>query len=441
MRLQNHPFQFLLRFEWCLLTIAALGELIQIPPFQVPRGVPHEPGWNLAIVLIFVLTSLRLPSPNLRGYSAVSYGALLVGLLTIAAFGTGFRLLPLLCIVVVLRCGVMFETRISWVLAAVTFLTGAGAQIYTITNFRLPRLEQIALRRAVRLAPEVSPDFLRVEVNELVVSRLWTTTLSSILLLGLVLLFVQVLLGTLLAERRSRNALAGANTKLRDYALRVETLATVQERNRISREIHDSLGHSLTAFNLHLAAALRLLKSDPVEAEDLLQEAKRIGSETLRSVRESVSSLRSEDPLKSQPLTMALDLLLQDWSRSTQILPIFEIDAILANSLPESLRVGIYRIVQEALTNIAKYAQANAVKISLERSGRDVRLVIQDDGVGFVRSQTQSGFGLQGMEERSLALNGVLTVRTAIGKGCRVEVLFSNPISLNLGSIGINLEQ
>ena len=427
MRLQNHPFQFLLRFEWCLLTIAALGELIQIPPFRVPRGVPHEPGWNLAIVLIFILTSLRLPSPNLRRYSAAFYGALLVGLLAIAAFGTGFRLLPLLCIVVVLRCGVMFEAKISWVLAAVTFLTGAGSQIYTITNFRLPRLEQIALRRAARLAPDISGDFLRVEVNELVVSRLWTTTLSSILLLGLVLLFVQVLLGTLLAERRSRDALAGANTKLRDYALKVETLATLQERNRISREIHDSLGHSLTAFNLHLAAALRLLRSDPVEAEDLLQEAKRIGSETLRSVRESVSSLRSEDPLKSQPLTIALDLLLQDWSRSTQIFPICEIDAILANSLPESLRVAIYRVVQEALTNIAKYAQANAVKIGLERSGLDLRLVIQDDGVGFVRSQTQSGFGLQGMEERSLALNGVLTITTAIGKGCRIEVLFSNP--------------
>ena len=254
-------------------------------------------------------------------------------------------------------------------------------------------------------------------MNELVVSRLWTTTLSSILLLGLALLFVQVLLGTLLAERRSRDALDRANTKLRDYALRVETLATVQERNRISREIHDSLGHSLTAFNLHLAAALRLLKSDPVEAEDLLKEAKRIGSETLRSVRESVSSLRSEDPLKSQPLTIALELLVQDWSRSTQIFPICEIDAILANSLPESLRVGIYRIVQEALTNIAKYAQAIAVRIGLERSGLDVRLVIQDDGVGFVRSQTQSGFGLQGMEERSLALNGVLTITTAIGKG------------------------
>ncbi len=428
MRLQNHPFQFLLRFEWCLLTIAALGELIQIPPFRVPRGVPHEPGWNLAIVLIFVLTSLRLPSSNLRRYSAVTYGALLVGLLTTAAFGTGFRLLPLLCIVVVLRCGVMFEARISWVLAAITFLTGAGAQIYMITNFRLPRLEQLALRRSGTSRPDRPPGLSRVEMNELVVSRLWTTTLSSILLLGLVLLFVQVLLGTLLAERRSRDALAGANTKLRDYALRVEALATVQERNRISREIHDSLGHSLTAFNLHLAAALRLLKSDPVEAEELLREAKRLASETLRSVRESVSSLRSEDPLKSQPLTIALELLLQDWSRSTQVVPICEIDAILANSLPESLRVAIYRIVQEGLTNIAKYSQAKAVTIGLERSGLDVRLVIQDDGVGFVRSQTQSGFGLQGMEERSLALNGVLTIRTAIGQGCCIEVLFSNPV-------------
>ena len=436
MRLQNHPFQFLLRFEWCLLTIAALGELIQTPMFRVSRGMPHEPGWNLVIILIFGLTSLRSPNSNSRRYGVIC-GALLVGLSAIAAFGTGFKLLPLLCIVVVLRGGVMVGAKMSWLLAGITFLIGAGAQIYTITNFRLPRLEQMALRRAARLAPDVPTDFLRPEVNEFVVSRLWTTTLSSILLLALVLLFVQVLLATLLAERRSREALAEANTKLRDYALKVETLATLQERNRISREIHDSLGHSLTAFNLHLAAAIRLLKTDPVEAEDLLQDAKRIGSETLRSVRESVSSLRSEDPLKSQPLTIALELLLQDWSRSTQIIPTCEIDASLANSLPESLRVAIYRIVQEALTNIAKYAQAKTVNISLERSGLDLRLVIQDDGVGFVRSQTQSGFGLQGMDERSMALNGVLTITTAIGKGCRVEVLFSSPVQQDL-AIGIS---
>ena len=433
MRLKNHPFQFLLRFEWCLLTIAALGELIQTPIFRVPRGMPHELGWNLVIILIFGLTSLRSPNSNSRRYGVIC-GALLVGLLTIAAFGTGFKLLPLLCIVVVLRGGVMVEAKMSWLLAGITFLIGAGAQIYTITNFRLPRLEQMALRRAARLVPDVPTDFLRPEVNEFVVSRLWTTTLSSILLLGLVLLFVQVLLATLLAERRSREALAEANTKLRDYALKVETLATLQERNRISREIHDSLGHSLTAFNLHLAAAIRLLRTDPVEAEELLQDAKRIGSETLRSVRESVSSLRSEDPLKSQTLTLALELLLQDWSRFTQIVPICEIDAPIANSLPESLRVAIYRIVQEALTNIAKYAQAKTVNISLERSGLDLQLVIQDDGVGFVRSQTQSGFGLQGMEERSMALNGVLTLTTAIGEGCCIEVLFSNPVELKLGN-------
>ena len=105
----------------------------------------------------------------------------------------------------------MVEARMSWLLAGITFLIGAGAQIYTITNFRLPRLEQIAIRRAARLGQDGTADFLRPEVNEFVVSRLWTTTLSSILLLGLVLLFVQVLLATLLAERRSREALAEAN--------------------------------------------------------------------------------------------------------------------------------------------------------------------------------------------------------------------------------------
>ncbi len=425
----KHPFRFLLQFEWCLLGLCAIGEVVRVPPFRLMRGTPHAPLWNLTIVLIFVLLSFR--SPGQKNFERLGYGALVLGLLAIASFGTGLQLLPLLCIVVVLRCGVMFESLLSWILTGLTFLMGAGSQVYYLMTFRLPRLEQMALRRAARLG--LSPEEINPDGMDPVTSRLWTSSLSSILLLGLVLLFVQVLIASLVAERRNRDALAIANTRLRDYALKAEATAKLQERNRISREIHDALGHSLTASNIHLEAALRLLKSDPEEATELLKEAKRLGSETLNAVRDSVKTLRSEDPLKSQPLDKAIELLLQDWSRSSQIVPSFEVSLDVSN-LPESLKIAIYRIIQEALTNISKYAQARTVQIHLAAAPNpvnpanpDLLLRILDDGVGFIRSQTRSGFGLQGIEERVQSLDGTVEIVSAIDRGCTIQARFPLP--------------
>jgi signal transduction histidine kinase len=422
---RTHPFRFLLRFEWCLLVLCAMGEVVQVPPFRLMRGMPHLPLWNLAIVLIFGLLSLHMPGreDSRRWF----YALLLLGLMTIAAFVTGLQLLPLLCIVLVLRCGVMFEPSVSWGITALTFLMGAGSQVYYLMTFRLPRLEQMAMRRAARLGSPIEP--MNSEFMDPVISRLWNSSLSSILLLGLVLLFVQVLMATLVGERRNREALAIANQRLQDYAIKAETTATLQERNRISREIHDALGHSLTASNLHLEAALRLLKSDPEEAIDLLHEAKRLGSQTLQAVRDSVTTLRSEDPLQSQTLARAITMLVQDWSRSSQIIPICEIAPELSD-LPESLKVAIYRIIQEALTNISKYAQATIVEIQVGTQAtmtpdhRNLKLTIYDNGVGFVLDQTRSGFGLQGMEERSVALGGLFSIETSPGNGCRICVSF-----------------
>ena len=197
----------------------------------------------------------------------------------------------------------------------------------------------------------------------------------------------------------------------------------MQERDRISREIHDSLGHSLTVFNLYLEAGLRLWDSDPVEAKDLIGEAKTQGSMALQSVRHSVSNLRSS-PLNNKSLSELIETLLQDWQRSTQIKPTTDIQILL--TLPESLKLTLYRILQETLTNITKYAQATEVDIvvrTMVQSNQDwIQLRVCDNGIGFVRSQTKSGFGLQGMQERAIANGGILTVETSLNAGCTIEV-------------------
>lgn len=419
----HHPFRFLLQFEWGLLVLTALGELMRLPPLRLLTiGIPREPGLNIAIIVTIGLLGLRLPTEHRR--QKWLYTGMLASLIAIAILGTGMQLFPLLCVVFVMRTGLMFGTGVHRWLTGLTFVSTGSAQLYHALTVQYTRWEQIAMRRAERgtvrspFRVEGAPD-----IQDFLASRLWMMSLSSVILLGLVLLFVQVLISALVAERQSREALTAANQTLRIYALRVEDLAIVQERDRISREIHDSLGHSLTVFNLYLEAGLRLWDSDPVEAKDLIGEAKTQGSMALQSVRHSVSNLRSS-PLNNKSLSELIETLLQDWQRSTQIKPTTDIQILL--TLPESLKLTLYRILQETLTNITKYAQATEVDIvvrTMVQSNQDwIQLRVCDNGIGFVRSQTKSGFGLQGMQERAIANGGILTVETSLNAGCTIEV-------------------
>jgi len=205
--------------------------------------------------------------------------------------------------------------------------------------------------------------------------------------------------------------------QLRQYALQIEDIATLQERNRIAREIHDSLGHSLTVFNLHLEAALRLLDSEPTEAKELLREAKQLGSVALQEVRQSVRALRA-DPLQGKSLEVAIAGLIEDFYRSTSLLPRVEIE-ILSSPSPE-IKTAVYRIIQEALTNICKYAEATTVTISAIADRGELRLEIADNGKGFDPAENTTGFGLAGMRERTLALGGEFAIASAVGQGCQV---------------------
>jgi signal transduction histidine kinase len=252
--------------------------------------------------------------------------------------------------------------------------------------------------------------------------------LSLLLLFGLMVVFLQMLVRVVLQERRGREQLAIANNQLRQYALKIEDQATLQERNRIAREIHDSLGHSLTAFNLHLEAVLRLFDTDPTEAKALLSEAKQIGSQALQDVRQSVSTLRS-DLLQGRSLEAGLSLLMEDFQRSTSITP--ELRFQTKCNLPTSLNVAIYRIVQEALTNICKYARATEVEITIEtllETKPSLQIKIRDNGEGFELNQTRTGFGLQGMQERTNALSGNIEILTMPQQGCQIIARF--PIHL-----------
>ena len=203
---------------------------------------------------------------------------------------------------------------------------------------------------------------------------------------------------------------------------RIEELAAVAERHRIAREIHDSLGHALVALNVQMETALDVWQEAPDEAYVLLREAKELGSEALRSVRESVAEIRT-DPLQGRSLTEMLSQLTHNFQRTTGIEVQSQLE--LPPALSQAISTAIYRVVQEGLTNICKHAEATTVNLYLKSTQDGLALLLQDNGKGFHLDANRSGFGLQGMQERVSALGGHLQIKSHPNQGCRITALFS----------------
>jgi two-component system, sensor histidine kinase and response regulator len=201
---------------------------------------------------------------------------------------------------------------------------------------------------------------------------------------------------------------------------RIEKLAVYQERHRLAREIHDSLGHSLVALNIQIDTALTLWQDRPEQAYTFIKDAKRLGAEALRSVRQSVTQMRS-DSVQGQLLETAIAKLVEEFQTTTGILPDCDID--LALPLSNELSTAVYRILQEGLTNICKHAEPTTVSIQIGAQDRCLQLILTDNGKGFQSEAVQEGFGSIGMKERATSFGGSLEILTAPQAGCRIVAL------------------
>ena len=385
---KNHPFRFLLYLEWILLAFSAISAVL---PFRSERFQTNFPELTICCLAIFGLMGLRLPTNN--QINKFLYTALEIILILITAFSGGgtARLFPFLNMIIVTRSCLIFQFYGRLVVASLSFILILITLFQRFNRFPLPPKAQ---------------------------ERFWFLTFSFMVSFGLALVFVLLLMNAILSERQSREKLAIANEKLRQYALKIENQATLEERNRIAREIHDSLGHSLTALNLQLETALKLWQSNPSKAQNFLARAKELGSKALQDVRQSVSTMRSQ-PLHSESLEQAIAVLAEDFYGSTGVVPICEVD--LAYPLPAEISTAVYRIIQESLTNISKYANATEIKIQLTTI-TNINLIIEDNGRGFDVEQNTTGFGLQSMRDRTLARGGEFKINSAPGFGCKITV-------------------
>lgn len=236
---------------------------------------------------------------------------------------------------------------------------------------------------------------------------------------------VLVRIETQLSLRRLQAKLQQALEHERSLNHQIEAMAAIEERNRIAREIHDSLGHSLTALTLQLQAAVSVFHTNSEQAQVFLTQAYQLSKTAMQEVRQSVKTLRVDQPTQPSLATTLLDLT-EGFRQATGISPIVHFD--LNEPVSSSISKTIHRIVQEALTNISKYAQATQVWIDLvtlhQANGNCLCLSLKDNGKGFDCRQHTSGFGLQGMQERVAALAGEFYLTTAPEAGCQIEVRF-----------------
>jgi signal transduction histidine kinase len=399
---RSSPINLFLMLEWVLLGVAAFIQIL------VAIGHPHIGIPILNILGIAIFGAMRSIFPH-RWSHKLLYTAAEFGLLILLTFWGDFPLPSLLYVVLTIRNCILlageypFESRVRSIVTFLAFFICLLAQAYRLW--------------AGRMFFPVPP------------AQIGTVGVGLAMLFGLTFLFLHLLVDAVLAAQKGQEQLKQANTRLREYALRVEELATVQERNRIARDIHDSLGHSLTVFNIHIGAALRLIHTDPPEAEALLLEVKQLGSQTLQEVRESVTMLRA-DPLQGKSLYDAIDSLVREFDRTTGIQPTFTYEILAPLSV--ELNFTLYRLIQESLTNIRKHAAASEVTIEIYQTETDIQASVRDNGRGFDLQHNPSGFGLQGMQERTLALGGSFKITTALvgkasleeNRGCQMQVVF-----------------
>ena len=231
----------------------------------------------------------------------------------------------------------------------------------------------------------------------------------------------------MLAQRKQRYELTMANQQLTHYASTLEQLSTSRERNRLARELHDTLAHTLSGVSVQLEAVRALWNTRPNEAQKMLNQALSDTRHGLTDTRRALEDLRIE-PLEDLGLKLALEQLCIAFNERTGIEISIDLpDALNITALSVAAQNCIYRTVQEALANIDRHAAARLVTLGLTYSAEENQLIlcITDDGRGFdLGEKPEEGhFGLRGIRERAELIGGTCEINSQPGEGTTITLL------------------
>jgi PAS domain S-box-containing protein len=224
---------------------------------------------------------------------------------------------------------------------------------------------------------------------------------------------------SLRAEMGERERAERARTELLGRLV----FAQEDERRRIAREMHDQFGEQLTALG-HRIAALKDACAARPELQGPIEALEVVAQQLDRDVDHLVWELRPT-ALDDLGLQAALSNYVQNWSKRARISAELQMSGLLDDRLASEAETTLYRIAQEALTNVAKHSRAANVGVILERRADHVLLIVEDDGVGFDAGDAGTagqGFGLLGMQERASLVGATLQIESAVGKGTTILV-------------------
>ena len=228
-------------------------------------------------------------------------------------------------------------------------------------------------------------------------------------------------------QRYQKNRLIRANIQLGQYASTLDTLATSRERNRLARELHDTLAHTLSGVAINLEAVKTIVHSDQTDVLTLLDHSLSATRSGLEETRRALQDLRAQ-PLEDLGLTLAVQSLVTTFSERESIHAQIEIDPEIP-VLPPQIEQTIYRITQEALENTNQHAHADHVSVALTYDRNRVLLRICDDGRGFELKnvELENHFGIKGMRERAAVVGGNLSVTSTVEKGTTIQFVWEKP--------------
>jgi PAS domain S-box-containing protein len=231
--------------------------------------------------------------------------------------------------------------------------------------------------------------------------------------------YLVVYLNDVTERRRYVAALLQSEAQLRELSAHLETVRE-EEKARIAREVHDELGQMLTVLKLETSMCeLAYAQLDP-GLNERLNSMKRLIAQLFQLVRDVATALRP--PILDAGIASAIEWQARRFEARTQIPCLVQVPDNLP-ALSDAKAIGLFRILQEALTNVMRHARAHTVELTLVVEGGDLQLTISDDGIGFVESQGRPvSFGVVGMRERVLMMGGQLSLHSEPGEGTTLTV-------------------
>lgn len=264
----------------------------------------------------------------------------------------------------------------------------------------------------------------------------WTAWLGWLLLQGAMMLLVGYVVATFVTvQREQRRALAEAYEqqafiarRLQRHAATVEELAISRERNRLARELHDTLAHSLSAVTVQLEAARSLWGTSADKARRMLEQADETARTGLTEARRALQDLRAS-PLADLGLALAVEELAETAAQRAGAGLDVHIDAKAAEGISDAVEQAVYRIAQEMLENVVQHAGATSIGVWLEEKGDYLVLRVEDDGQGIdpaaagaAAAPGRQRLGIRGMRERAVLLGGELEIASKPGQGTKASL-------------------